>query len=196
MLWLQAIVALILAAENGHHDVCCTLVEFGVDYKRTAVDGSSVLHLSMAPSAPAGGGAVVTAILDSLERDSSVPEDVAAFLNQASDVGDTVLHLASDKHDLETIQALLASGARSDFADNAGLLAVHRLFPDQTGRDCLAALLPPAGAVEGDGLLVLPTTIRIGTPMEGADDRDRDGDGDAGEGEGEGEEGERGGENV
>lgn len=160
--------ALVLAAENGHHDVCCTLVEFGVDYMRSAgVDGaSSVLHLSMASTAPAGGGAVVRVILDSMERDNPNAEDVATFLNQQSTAGDTVLHLASDRHDLETIQALIASGAGTDYADGAGLLAVQRLFPDQIGRDCLAALLPPQ---EGDGLLVLPTTVRISTPTEGGD---------------------------
>lgn len=156
--------ALVLAAENGHHAVCCTLVEFGADCMRTADGGgSSVLHLCMAPSAPAGGGAVVRAILDSLERDSSNAADVAAFLNRPSQAGDTVLHLASEQHDLETIQALLSRGARSDCADADGHLPVHRLFKTEESRDCLAALLPPPGCGEGLGY---PTTIRISTPVE------------------------------
>eukprot|EP00729_Bicosta_minor_P005628 gene5628-910_t len=136
-----------LAAAGGHNDG----------------GGSSVLHLCMAPSAPAGGGAVVRAILDSLERDSSNAADVAAFLNRPSQAGDTVLHLASEQHDLETIQALLSRGARSDCADADGHLPVHRLFKTEESRDCLAALLPPPGCGEGLGL---PTTIRISTPVE------------------------------
>merc|ERR1711871_319032 len=160
-----------------------TLVEFGADYRRTvdnsdgdidsSVGSSSVLHLCMAPSAPTGGGKVVKVILDSLERDKSNPEDTVTFLNQQSTTGDTVLHLASERHDLDTIQVLLRSGARSDVVDAQGYLPVQRLFKTEESRDCLTALLSagPSGSVEGEkgelGLESgLPKTIRINALVE------------------------------
>jgi ankyrin repeat protein len=132
---------LVLAASNGHHDVCCTLIEFGADYKGE-MDGQSVMHLSLASTAPPSGGQVIKVILDRLERDGADVVEMAEFLNQLSSTGESLLHLAADKHDIETIQLLVGSGARLDVADADGLLPLYRLFPDGPSRDCLVALIP------------------------------------------------------
>eukprot|EP00192_Tetraselmis_astigmatica_P020295 CAMPEP_0117668242 /NCGR_PEP_ID=MMETSP0804-20121206/11436_1 /TAXON_ID=1074897 /ORGANISM="Tetraselmis astigmatica, Strain CCMP880" /LENGTH=192 /DNA_ID=CAMNT_0005476103 /DNA_START=374 /DNA_END=952 /DNA_ORIENTATION=+ len=103
--------ALHWAAECGHRETCCMLLELGADVRATESLGRTCIHLA----ARSGHVNVIKAILDKLEDDGL--EDVETLINQDDNNGITALFLGRQRGDdggMEVFELLLRKGAHYD----------------------------------------------------------------------------------
>ena len=139
-----ALTPLLLAVMTENDAMAKTLLNAGADPKATIGTGSNMTALHLAIES--GNHAMVKTLLD-----AGVDPKSANFLD-----GNTVLHEAATKGNLDVVHSLLKSGAEVDAQNDKGETALHKaLFPAQyphqsqihnDGNDQVANALVSAGA--------------------------------------------------
>jgi ankyrin repeat protein len=153
------------AAFHGHWRLCEFLIENGADPNAALPDtGETPLHAATARTGPSQ--TLVVRVLLAAGADparATIPGvETGAFMRDVRTRGETPLHRVAAYGDLETIERLIAAGARNDAKDVNGdtpltwasgarrspdvlrslCYGPHRIHPEAKGRDSVDTSLP------------------------------------------------------